>query len=231
MCVIGDELVAGLGDPRALGWVGRVAVRTRDADGDPAVSVLGLGVPGEDTAALRERWPAETALRWDAAAGPGGNRLVVGLGHADAVAGVSLARSRLNLADVVDAATQSAVPVFVVGPPPPADSALHTAVAELSGGWQDVAQRRGVPFVDCFTPLIAHEQWFADLAPPPPSAAVRPGGDHAGTRARTHLSVVHPGPAAAPLLPTVPGQVGYGLLAWLVLHGGWHRWIGLAPPD
>ena len=24
-----------------------------------------------------------------------------------------------------------------------------------------------------------------------------------------------------------PAQAGYGLMAWLVLHGGWHRWLGL----
>lgn len=238
VCVVGDELVAGVGDPRALGWVGRVAVRTRDEDGDPAVSVLSLGVPGEDTAALRERWPVETGRRWDRTAGPGGNRLVVGLGHADAVAGVSLARSRLNLADVVDAATQSSVPCFVVGPPPPADSTLHSAVAELSAGWQDVAQRRGVPYVDCFSPLVAHEQWFADLAPPEVTVP-RPVSDGAGVLSpptgSTYVGTGHHTGSlqltTAPARSTVPGQVGYGLLAWLVLHGGWHRWIGLTPPD
>ncbi len=24
-----------------------------------------------------------------------------------------------------------------------------------------------------------------------------------------------------------PGQAGYGLMAWLVLHTGWHAWLGL----
>ena len=24
-----------------------------------------------------------------------------------------------------------------------------------------------------------------------------------------------------------PGQAGYGLLAWLVLHGGWGAWLGV----
>jgi acyl-CoA thioesterase-1 len=24
-----------------------------------------------------------------------------------------------------------------------------------------------------------------------------------------------------------PGQAGYGLIAWLVLHGGWRPWLGL----
>ncbi len=242
MCVVGDELVAGVGDPRALGWVGRVAVRTRDEDGEPAVSVLSLGVPGEDTATLRDRWTAETARRWDRSATAGGNRLVVGLGHADALAGVSLARSRLNVADVVDSAAQAHLPCFLVGPPPPGDPALHAVVAELSQGWQDVAQRRGVPYVDCFAPLVAHEQWFADLAVPGPPVADPERDERGGRgapRARSgqagsggHAVAGHVGVIHTPLpLPTLPGQVGYGLLAWLVLHGGWHRWLGLTPPE
>jgi hypothetical protein len=24
-----------------------------------------------------------------------------------------------------------------------------------------------------------------------------------------------------------PGQAGYGLIAWLVLHGGWDQWLDL----
>ncbi len=27
ICVVGDALVSGVGDPKALGWVGRVAAR------------------------------------------------------------------------------------------------------------------------------------------------------------------------------------------------------------
>ncbi|SDQ07749.1 GDSL-type esterase/lipase family protein [Quadrisphaera sp. DSM 44207] len=193
VCVVGDDLVAGVGDPRSLGWVGRVAARTRTEQGAPAASVLPLGVPGEGTAALRERWQPEVARRRSG----GDDRLVVGLGCVDAVQGTSLARSRLNLADVLDDAARAALPAFVVGPPPPADPSLQAAVGELDGGWADVAARRGVPYVDCFAPLLDHEAWHADLAV----------GDG-----------VH------------PGQAGYGLLAWLVLHGGWHPWLGLQPP-
>ena len=29
---------------------------------------------------------------------------------------------------------------------------------------------------------------------------------------------------------THPRQAGYGLMAWLVLHGGWHEWLGIARP-
>ncbi|TXR58127.1 GDSL-type esterase/lipase family protein [Quadrisphaera setariae] len=190
VCVVGDDLVAGVGDPRALGWVGRVAARTRTEHDAVAATVMALGVPGESTSALRERWYPEAARRW----GGADDRLVVALGHADAAAGSSLARSRLNLADVLDTAAAADVPAFVVGPPPPLDPSLRAAVSELAGGWADVSSRRGVPYVDCFSPLLSHDQWIADLE----------AGDG-----------VH------------PGQVGYGLLAWLVLHGGWHAWLGL----
>jgi lysophospholipase L1-like esterase len=29
---------------------------------------------------------------------------------------------------------------------------------------------------------------------------------------------------------THPRQAGYGLIAWLVLHNGWHDWLGLPRP-
>jgi len=30
---------------------------------------------------------------------------------------------------------------------------------------------------------------------------------------------------------THPGQAGYGLLAWLVLHRGWYEWLGIERPE
>ena len=49
---IGDELIAGYGDGRALGWTGRVMARTRGVD---AITFM-LTVPRETTAQLAERW-------------------------------------------------------------------------------------------------------------------------------------------------------------------------------
>ncbi|WP_129337514.1 GDSL-type esterase/lipase family protein [Cellulomonas endophytica] len=186
--VVGDELAAGVGDPRALGWVGRVAARTLTAD---PLTVLTLAVPGETSSALGARWEDETVRRL---APDADNRLVVALGRADLTSGLSLARSRLNLANVLDVAEQRHLPTFVVGPPPgaPADG---PRIQDLSAAWADVATRRRVPYVDTYGPLAAHEQWLSDLA-------------------------AHHG---------VPGQAGYGLMAWLVLHTGWHAWLGV--PD
>jgi acyl-CoA thioesterase-1 len=192
VCVVGDDLVAGVGDPRSLGWVGRVGARTARTEG--AVTLFPLGVPGETTAGLLARWREETGRRF-AGAGPASFRLVVGLGHADLDEGLSLARSRLNLANVLDECGARDLPVFVVGPPPTSGPDRTALVAELSDAFADVCVRRAVPYVDCWAPLVQHEDWLTDLA--------AGDGRH-------------------------PGQVGYGLMAWLVLHNGWARWLGVA---
>lgn len=190
LCVVGDELVAGQGDARGLGWVGRVVART--AQEDPAF-VAQLAVPDESTTALAARWEAECARRF----APGAdNRLVVALGSADLHEGLSLARSRLNLANILDGAAARRVGCLVVGPPP-GPGVDGTALTALSEAFADVCGRRRVPYVETYEPLRDHEQWHADVA----------AGDG-----------VH------------PGQAGYGLLAWLVLHNGWHGWLGLPEP-
>ncbi len=189
ICVIGDELTAGMGDARGLGWVGRVMARTQTED--PAF-VAQLAVPHENTTDLSARWEAECQRRFTPMAD---NRLVLGLGSADLDEGLSLARSRLNLANILDGAAASRIGCFVVGPPPRTDTDVE-AQAALSQAFADVCQRRHVPYVETFQPLRTHEQWHSDVA----------AGDG-----------LH------------PGQAGYGLLAWLVLHNGWHAWLGL--PD
>ncbi|QHT55099.1 lysophospholipase [Cellulomonas sp. H30R-01] len=189
LAVVGDELAAGVGDPKGLGWVGRVVARTPSPE---PLTALTLAVPGETTSGLGARWEDEVGRRLSADAD---NRLVVALGRADVDAGLSLARSRLNLANILDVAEQRRIPAFVVGPPP-GSTADSEKLADLSAAFADVATRRRVPYVDTFTPLAAHDQWLGDLA--------------------TGNGVL-------------PGQAGYGLIAWLVLHTGWHAWLGL--PD
>lgn len=187
MCVIGDEIAAGMGDARGLGWVGRVVARTET---DRPMFVAELAVPDETSTALSGRWESETQRRF---AGDSENRLVVALGSADVEAGLSIARSRLNLANVLDGAQARQISTFVVGPPP-RPGVDSEALAALSAAFADVATRRQVPYVETFAPLRSHDQWNADVA----------SGD--GVR---------------------PGQAGYGLLAWLVLHNGWHQWLGV----
>jgi lysophospholipase L1-like esterase len=190
VCVVGSELVAGLGDPRGQGWVGRLAAQSVDT---PQPQFYSLAVNQETTAQLAARWQEETQRRFQTGFL---HRLVVAPGTADLAEGVSLARARLHLADLLDGALRLRIPALVVGPPP---GPIHMApqIQELSAAYSDVAARRGIIYVDTFTPLFSHEQYHADL---------------------TIGDGVH------------PGQAGYGLIAWLILHSGWHAWLGIDQP-
>lgn len=188
IAAVGDELVAGVGDPRALGWLGRVLARTPHED--IALQSYVLASPQEGTEALAGRWLLECGRRFDDFHE---NRLVIGLSGRDIEFGLSTARSRLNLANILDGATQLNIPVFVVGPPPSLDPVLNRKLAELNTAFADVTTRRKHHYVDTFSPLQNHEQWRTDIAV------------NGGT----------------------PGQAGYGLMAWLVLHRGWYQWLNL----
>lgn len=186
---IGDSFVAGIGDEKALGWTGRVMARTEIPGA--TIAHYNLGVRGETSGGVAERWQSEGARRFD---GASERRLVVQIGHADVAAGTSIARHRLNLANILDEASSQGIAAFVVGPPPSADPDTNEALRPVVDAQRDVCERRGVHFVDTFTPLAGHEQWESDIA--------------------SSVDGVH------------PGQAGYGLIAWLVLHHGWGDWMG-----
>jgi lysophospholipase L1-like esterase len=189
---IGASLVAGVGDPKGQGWVSRVVGRTHSADLE--LTAYNLGVRGDTTADVLGRWKDECEPRWR---GRAEKRLVVSVGGNDAATGVTLARHRLNLANILDDAASAGIGTFVVSPPPGDDEELNAKLDVLVEAQADVCSRRGVPFVDCFRPLLGHEQWQSDLA--------------------------------ASRVPHHPGQAGYGLIAWLVLHNGWYDWLQISP--
>lgn len=195
ICVIGDDLVAGIGDPRALGWVGRVIARTRFAS---APAVMPLAVPGETTAGLAARWESEVNARISSS---DTLHMVVAVGAADVPSGLSTPRSRLNLANIVDRARERGISTLVVGPPPLA-GAQQQQLAALDRACAEVCDRRGITYVTCLEPLVAHDQWIADMA--------------AST-------------ARSPYELTLPAQAGYALMAYLVLHQGWFEWVDANP--
>ncbi|AHU90259.1 GDSL-type esterase/lipase family protein [Trueperella pyogenes] len=153
---VGDELVAGYGDARGLGWVGRTVARSPI---DPPIMAISLAHPGETTDKLVARWEAEVLPRVDH---DSDNRLVIGLGSRD-VGVTSTARSRLHLANMLDNAMRSGLSPFVVGPPPRLDISAREQ-AELTRAFSEVCERRKIPFVDTYTPLRNHEQWLTDMA-------------------------------------------------------------------
>ena len=189
VCFVGDEYVAGLGDPKALGWVSRVVARTPHAGVD--LAAYNLGVRGDSSTEVLARWQQESEPRWRTA---NERRLVIGFGAGDIEQDLSTARSRLNLANILDDASSAAIATFVVGPAPTLDNEFNERLQLLVDAQADVCSRRGVPDVHSARPVL---------------------GPHHGP------SEIAASPAG------LPGQAGYGLIAWLVLHAGWQSWLDL----
>jgi hypothetical protein len=187
--IIGDDLVGAGGDPKGLGWVGRVIAKTQSDY--PRVDFYPLATPEISTAGMSEQWLEEASKRF---AADTDNRLIICLNPNDINSGITMSRSRLNLANILDTAASKGVQCFVVSPIPSRNPQLNYDIEHLSAGFEDVASRRSLPFVDCFRPLV----------------------DHAGFNEELKNSVLG-----------LPGQLGHGLIAWLVLNQGWYRWLDL----
>lgn len=187
--VLGDQLITASGDPKGMGWVGRVQARTPQVD--PTIELLTLPYPEDTSLTLSKRWQSEVQPRQNQL---GATRLAIALGNHDVRAGLSTSRSRLNLATVLDEALKYGFEPFVIGPTPHREQTLNKDIEQLSWGFEDVCARRNVPYVDCFHPLLGHEGWNNELQNSPSG---------------------------------FPGQVGYGLIAWLVLNRGWNAWLGV----
>ncbi|MFM5951579.1 MAG: GDSL-type esterase/lipase family protein [Micrococcales bacterium] len=187
--VLGDQLITASGDPKGMGWVGRVQARTPQVD--PTIELLTLPYPEDTSLTLSKRWQSEVQPRQNQL---GTTRLAIALGNHDVRAGLSTSRSRLNLATVLDEALKYGFEPFVIGPTPHREQTLNKEIEQLSWGFEDVCARRNVPYVDCFHPLLGHEGWNNELQNSPSG---------------------------------FPGQVGYGLIAWLVLNRGWNAWLGI----
>jgi len=187
--ILGDSLVSASGDPKGMGWLGRVLARTPVVE--PLIDVYPLPNPGDTSAKLLDRYNGEAQLRFSTAAE---NRLVLVLPNFDPASGISISRSRLNAATILDDAKRKGAECFVIGPTPHRNPELNREIEHLSAGFEDVCARRDVHYVDCFTPLIGHEGWNSEISTDP-----------AGR----------------------PGQIGHGLIAWLVLNRGWNEWLDL----
>ena len=146
---IGDSLVSGYGDPKALGWV----VPGRGPQPSTRTSTSRRTTSGCAVTPPRRSWPAggpsarragRTAPRsgWWSASAP-----------TTSVSGTTTARSRLNLANIIDDAAATGIATFVVGAPPTLDPDFNRRLEVLVEAQADVCARRSVPFVDCYRPL------------------------------------------------------------------------------
>jgi len=187
--ILGDELLSGAGDPKGIGWLGRVQARLPET---VDIALFPLPMVEETTSETLIRWKSEAAIRFSNSTE---NYLVLALSSQDIHAGISMSRSRLNLASLMDDAIREGISVFVIGPTPTGVPEFDSEIENLSNGFADVVKRRQLTYVDCFGPLVSHEGWLEEVTN-------------------------HP--------RRLPGQVGYGLIAWLVLNRGWFEWLGIS---
>jgi acyl-CoA thioesterase-1 len=156
---IGDSLVAGVGDPAGVGWVGRV-VAASFAAGTP-VTAYNLGVRGETSVQVASRWRQETRPRLLPAAD---TRLVVSFGANDTtVEGgqerVAPAGSLGALDGIMDRAGILGLPVLVVGPAPVDDAGQNRRIQTLSVALGETCATQGVPFLSVIESLLASDVW------------------------------------------------------------------------
>jgi lysophospholipase L1-like esterase len=160
----GDSFVAGVGDPRGQGWVGRV-VEAAHAAGLPLLA-YNLGVRRETSVEVAVRWRFEAMPRLLAGADC---RVIFSVGANDATAEsgtvrVAPERSCMALDKMLGQAAETGVPAAVVGPPPAGDPDQQARVVELTGAFGEVCAGRGVPFWPVAATLLASRTWLDEAA-------------------------------------------------------------------
>lgn len=189
ICVFGDSFVAGVGDPKALGWVGRVAARTPPSTG-VALTVYQLGVRGQTTEDIVVRMPMESSPRFARGDEHG---VVLAVGVADAFTDSPVARSVATLEFGLQSMQTRRL---VVGPPPVGPAETRARITELDDAYASLCRRIDVPYISTYRALVERRSWSA----------------------QTFADGLH------------PAQAGYGMLADVVLTGGWYEWLGVQRP-
>lgn len=160
----GDSHVLGFRDPEGLGWPGRIA-STSAGEGFSFTS-YNLGVRGQTSVEVAERWEQEAACR----VVPGTDcRVVFSFGVNDTTIWdgeirVDPARSAAALAEILDGAADQRLPAFVVGPAPVADEQHSERIARLSDAFAAICHRSNVPYVSLVKELQGNAIWKEETA-------------------------------------------------------------------
>ncbi|MFD0570985.1 GDSL-type esterase/lipase family protein [Kitasatospora gansuensis] len=162
ICFVGDSYVAGVGDPRFLGWAG-LAARTIAA-GQPLTG-YNLGVRRQTSSDVLNRFEDECGQRLAPATDP---RVVLSVGVNDATLEngrprVAPDESSANLTRLLDRATANDWSVLVVAPPPVADPGHQARTAGLDREFARICRTAGIPYVPVHQPLAANPVWIHEV--------------------------------------------------------------------
>ncbi|WP_329459778.1 GDSL-type esterase/lipase family protein [Streptomyces sp. NBC_01497] len=163
VCFVGDSFVAGVGDPRFLGWAGRLAVRAL-ADGRPLTG-YNLGVRHETSRDIVARWENECGPRL---LGGTDLRVVLSFGvndttHEGGRPRVAPDVSSANLSRMLARAADRDWPVLVVAPPPVDDGEQNSRTALLDERFARICLDASVPYVPVHQPLRDSAVWTREV--------------------------------------------------------------------
>ncbi|MBF6437726.1 GDSL-type esterase/lipase family protein [Nocardia cyriacigeorgica] len=159
ICFVGDSFVAGVGDPSALGWAGRL-VADAHACGHP-VTAYNLGVRRQTSSEIRARWLAESLPRLPDGADA---RVVFSFGVNDTMIEngrqrVAATDSVTNLTALLAEAADRGWPALVVAPPPIDDDEHNARTAALDARFAELCVTAAVPYVRTHQRLSADPVW------------------------------------------------------------------------
>ncbi|WP_280460464.1 GDSL-type esterase/lipase family protein [Nocardia carnea] len=160
ICFVGDSFVAGVGDPEALGWSGRLTVDAHAAGVAP--TAYNLGVRRQTSTDIAGRWQAECRQRLPREAQ---GRVVFSFGVNDTMlidgrTRVAADTSVANLRAMLAGTHTASWPVLMVGPPPVDDAEHNLRTADLDERFGQVCAERGVPYVSSCHRLAADTVWM-----------------------------------------------------------------------
>jgi lysophospholipase L1-like esterase len=159
----GDSLVAGVGDPSARGWVGRVVAASFRV-GLP-LTAYNLGVRRETSEQVAARWRNEALPRLSPKTD---TRIVVSFGANDTTiehGGLRLApkQSCAALDGILHGAAALGLIPLVIGPAPVDDPQQNERIQDLSASFSEVCSNAGVRFIGVVAQLLAAEIWMTQV--------------------------------------------------------------------
>jgi acyl-CoA thioesterase I len=161
ICFIGDSLTQGIGDDMALGWVGRLAqfCFAVDPGRHRATTLCNLGVRGESSLRIRDRWRSEVDRRRRA-----GEDLacVFSFGAADGLHKVPEAETLAAARGIISEAAGLGRTLFIA-PPPAHDPAWSAQTRDVGRKISAICAEHGVPCFDFHAPLAATPSYMESL--------------------------------------------------------------------
>lgn len=164
ICFIGDSFVNGSGDPEYLGWTGRVCATAPNRGA--SLTHYNLGVRGETSVQIAQRWLGEVTPRMPTAAN---GRVVFSFGTNDTnflddrTTWVERTVSVTTTRQILSGST-ARYPVLFVGPPPVAERAQSDRIAAINDLLATTCAEFDVPYLDVFAPLLHSVVWQQEVA-------------------------------------------------------------------